>query len=90
MNIENSMKPPLVKPVTSFRAIKSPCTRNQLRATATADALAIKAIWITLIAETKEIWKKVPPEHMAKVNGIITNSRDTCRFTSKSAMKNRT
>lgn len=90
MNIENSMKPPLAKPVTSFRAINSPRTRNQLRETATADALAIKARWITQIGETRKIWKKVTPEGMAKVNVIITNSQDKCRFTSKSAMKHRT
>lgn len=87
MNIENCMKPSLVKPVASFRAIKPPRTKNQMRAIATADGLAVEARWTILVAETNVIWEKEPPEGLARENAISTSPPGSCGFSVKSAMK---
>lgn len=46
-----------------------PRTKNQIRATANADARAVKAKWKTLIAEAKSVWEKIPVEDLAQVEG---------------------
>lgn len=69
MNIENTMKPPATGPATASRAPEPLRTNKQVRVSALAEGLAVKAKWKTLIAEAKTVWPKVPPEELATVGG---------------------
>jgi len=63
MNIEDHNQSP-ARP-----AAVPPRTKNQLRASALADALAVKAKWKSLIGEAQEVWPQLHTEELATVAG---------------------
>jgi len=69
MTIEDNLQPPATGPAPVYRAPEPPRTKSQLRASALAEGLAIKAKWKTLITEAKTVWPKVHAEELATAGG---------------------
>ncbi|HSW13967.1 MAG TPA: hypothetical protein VLI06_14070 [Solimonas sp.] len=68
MTTDYNNTPPATGPATP--AVAPPAlTKNQIKASALADGLAIKAKWKTLIAEARTVWPKVQVEELATVAG---------------------
>lgn len=70
MNTENG-KAPAITDDAPARVTLPPRTKNQLKASALADGLALKAKWKTLIPAAKAKWDKLHAEELEKVDGSV-------------------
>lgn len=69
MNIESSTHSPGAAPVATAPASKPTRTNKQIKVSALADGLAVRAKWKTLIAQAKATWPEVHAEELATVRG---------------------
>ena len=66
MDIQNTPPTAARAPVADL-----PRTKNQLKATALADAAAVKVKWKSLLGEAGKVWSLVPTGDLTRVDGNV-------------------
>jgi hypothetical protein len=69
MNTPDDTQAPAAEPAITRPAAAPQRTKNQIRASATADGIAVKVKWKTLVTQARAQWEKVPAEDLLKVDG---------------------
>lgn len=72
MNLQDIQVNAAVEAVAASAAApvaERPLTKNQLKASALADASRLRSKWKGLVAEARLVWPKVPVEDLARVQG---------------------